>query len=242
LKHRPENLIPPVFHGSRLPLQIPSSGKWQDTKPVKSEASEAILAAARGASPDNPVWVLPVGPCTNIANAILLAREEGLDLKSRIKIVWLGGGPEQVNSWSFNGENDPWSVYVTGQSGIEFWIILENPTGASLAIDKRTELGLYPDNKLGKYLVAISNIYSNEITKSLYDLSTISMVIGKHLGKPWLTLVEPSVVLGPDQEYRWQKVDSPTNVYIIREIDTKAMKADFFNTLSGKPTTLTPMR
>jgi len=91
---------------ARLPLQVLSSGKWQDTKPVKSEASEAILAAARGASPDNPVWLLPVGPCTNIANAILLAREEGLDLKSRIKIVWLGGGPERVNSWSFNGEND----------------------------------------------------------------------------------------------------------------------------------------
>ncbi len=241
LKHRPENLMPLVFHGARLPLQVPSSGKWQDTKPVKSEASDAILAAARGASPDNPVWVLPVGPCTNIANAILLAREEGLDLKSRIKIVWLGGGPEQVNSGSFNGENDPWSVYVTGQSGVEFWIILENPTGASLAIDKRTDLGLYPDNQLGKYLVAISNIHSTEPMKSLYDLTTISMVIGKHLGKPWLTLVEPSVVLGPDQEYRWQKVDSPTNVHIIREIDAKAMKADFFNTLNGKPTTLTPV-
>jgi inosine-uridine nucleoside N-ribohydrolase len=241
LKHRPENQMPLVFHGAKVPLEIPSSGKWQDTKPVKSEASEAILAAARGASPDNPVWVLPVGPCTNIANAILLAREEGLDLKSRIKIVWLGGGPERVNSWSFNGENDPWSVYVTGQSGVEFWIILENPTGASLAIDKRTELGLYPDNKLGKYLEAISNIYSTELTKSLYDLTTISMVIGKHLGKPWLTLVEPSVVLGPDQEYRWQKVDSSTNVNIIREIDAEEMKADFFNTLNGKPTTLTPM-
>jgi hypothetical protein len=242
LKHRPENQMPLVFHGSKVPLQVPASGNWQDTKPVKSEASESILAAARGASPDNPVWVLPVGPCTNIANAILLAREEGLDLKSRIKIVWLGGGPEKVNAWSFNGENDPWSVYVTGQSGVEFWILLENPTGASLSIDKRTEMDLYPNNPLGKYLVAVTNIWSTETIKALYDLSTISMVIGKHLGKPWLTLVEPSVVLGPDQEYRWQKVDSAANVYIIREIDAKAMKADFFNTLNGKPTTLTPMR
>ncbi|WP_194776789.1 PKD domain-containing protein [Pararhodonellum marinum] len=56
LKHRPENLMPPVFHGAKLPLQVPASGKWQETKPVKNEASEAILAAARGASPDNPVW------------------------------------------------------------------------------------------------------------------------------------------------------------------------------------------
>jgi len=238
LKHRPENRMPPVFHGARVPLQVPASGNWSDTLPVKSEGSEAILAAARGASPDNPVWVLPVGPCTDIASAILLAREEGLDLKSRIKICWLGGGPEQVHGKSFNGSNDPWSVYVTGQSGVEFWIILEHPTGASITMDKRVESALYPKNPLGKYLEAVTPAHR----KALFDLTTISMVIGNHLGKPWLTLVEPSVVLGPDQKYRWQKVDSPTNVYIVRDIDEEAMKADFFATLNGKPTALSPKK
>ena len=72
--------------------------------------------------------------------------------------------------------------------------------------------------------------YPKEITpahrKALYDLTAVSSVIGKHLGKPWLTLVEPSVVLGPDQEYRRQMVDPPTNVYIVRKIDAEAMKVD----------------
>ena len=238
LKHRAENLLPQVFHGARAPLKVPSSSTWSDTQPIKSEASEAILAAARGASPDNPVWVLPVGPCTNIGSAILQAREEGLDLKSRVKICWLGGGPEQVHVKSFNGSNDPWSVYVSGQSGLEFWIILENPTGASITMDKSVESDLYPNNPLGKYLEAIT---PNK-KKALYDLTAVSLVIGKHLGKPWLTLVEPSVVPGPDQEYRWQKVDSPTNVYIVRKIDAEAMKVDFFDTLNGKPTPLPPKK
>jgi hypothetical protein len=91
---------------------------------------------------------------------------------------------------------------------------------------------------LGEYLKAITPAHS----KALYDLTAVSLVIGKHLGKPWLTLVEPSVVLGPDQEYRWQKVDSPTNVYIVRTIDAEAMKVDFFDTLNGKPTALPPKR
>lgn len=236
LKHRSENQMPQVFHGARLPLQVPASGNWTDTQPVNSEASEAILAAARGASPDNPVWVLPVGPCSNIASAILQAREEGLDLKSRIKIIWLGGGPEQVNVKSFNGSNDPWSVYVTGQSGVEFWIILENPTGASITMDKRVESNLYPNNPLGEYLEAITPAGR----KALFDVTTISMVIGNYLGKHWLTLVEPSVVLGPDQKYRWKKVNSPANVHIIRDIDEEAMKTDFFATLNGRPTPLPP--
>jgi inosine-uridine nucleoside N-ribohydrolase len=242
LNHRPESLLPPVFHGARMPMQIPASGNWQDTKPLRTEASEAILAAARGASPDNPVWILPVGPCTNIASAVLQAREEGLDLKSRIRIAWLGGGPERAHTRSFNGTNDPWSVYVTGQSGIDFWVILETPTGASLSLDKRTEMGRYPGNPLGKYLVAITRLWSDAPVKELFDVAAISLVIGKHLGKPWLTSVEPSVVLGPDQDYRWQRVDSPTSVSVIRAIDVEAMKKDFFDTLNGKPTPLLPKR
>jgi len=235
LKHRTENQIPHVFRGAKAPLQVPASSNWSDTQAIETEASEAILAAARGTSPDNPVWVLPVGPCSNIASAILLAREEGLDLKSRIKICWLGGTQERVTN-NFNGNNDPWSVYVTGQSGVEFWIIPARPTGVSLLFDKRFESDLYPDNPLGQYLEAITPARE----KALFDVATISMVIGNHLGKHWLTRVEPSVILGPDQAYRWKKVDSPANVHIIRDIDQEAMKADFFNTLNGKPTALPP--
>ena len=235
LEHRAENQIPRAFRGAKVPLEVPASGQWADTQPVKTEASEAILAAARGASPDNPVWVLPVGPCTNIASAILQAREEGLDLKSRIKIVWLGGGPERANA-HHNGGSDPWSVYVAAQCDVDFWIILEHPTGASITMDKRVESGLYPKNPLGSYLEAITP----DKKKALFDVAAVSLVIGNHLGKSWLTRVEPSVVLGPDQEYRWKKVDAPANVHIIREIDAEAMKADFFDTLNGKPTALPP--
>jgi len=235
-EHRAENQIPRAFRGAQVPLQVPDGGNWSDTQPIKSEASDAILAAARGASPDKPVWVLPVGPCTNIASAILQAREDGLDLKSRIKIVWLGGGPERVSDRSHNGGSDPWSVFVTSQSDVDFWIILENPTGASIIMDKRVESELYPSNPLGEYLKAITPARQ----KALFDIATISMVIGNHLDKPWLKSIEPSAVLGTDQQYRWKKVDSPTNVFIIRDIDAEAMKADFFNTLNGKPTALPP--
>jgi len=255
LKHRKENQIPQAFRGAKVPLEVPASGNWSDTQPVKCEASEAILAAARGASPDNPVWVLPVGPCTNVASAILLAREEGLDLKSRIKICWLGGTQERVTN-NFNGNNDPWSVYVTGQNGVEFWIIPARPTGVSLLFDKRFESDLYPDNPLGEYLKEITPA----IAKALLDLTTISMVISNHVakiqteaeisrpaplpwhGRHWLKYVAVSEILGPDQDYRFREVKSPTNVRIIHDVNEEAMKADFFNTLNGKPTDLPPKR
>jgi inosine-uridine nucleoside N-ribohydrolase len=245
LDHRPEKEMPQAFHGAKDMLVVPSSGNWLDTVPLQTDASEAILAAARGASPDNPVWVLPVGPCSNIASAILQAREEGLDLQNRIRIIWLGGGPDGANANTFNGNNDPWSVYVTAQSGLDFWVLLENPTGSSILFNQPDDYSLYPDIPLGDYLRNDMRSYFEEKipgrkSKALYDLATVSIVIGNYLGNPWLTSVEPSQLLGPDQEYRWKKVDGPTNVYVIRDVDEEAMKTDFFKTLNGSPSALPP--
>lgn len=56
-----------AFPGADQPLIPPYSDNWRDTEPIVTEASEAILAAARGASPDSPVWVVPLGPLNNVA-------------------------------------------------------------------------------------------------------------------------------------------------------------------------------
>jgi len=229
----PPGRIPLILHGADQPLEVPASGKWSDTRPVASQASDAILAAARGATPTNPVWVLPVGPGTNVASAILQARQEGLDLKGRLRVVWLGGGPETVDVKSFNGKNDPWSVHVVAESGIETWIILENPTSGRLRIDKRTESNLYPKDQLGAYLLQIIPAES----KSLFDVTTLSMVIADHLKLPWITNFEPVTVAGPAGKYRWEKSES-SSVRLVRTIDHEAMKQDFFETLNGRPTPL----
>jgi len=224
----PEDRKPLVFRGANKRLVVPENGKWQETIPEVTPASEAILAAARGASPDNPVLVLPVGPCTNVASAMLQARAEGLDLEGRLRVIGLVGGPKSASTGSFNGANDPWSVYVVAESGIEFWVILESPTGASLRFDKRTEGSLYPKNPLGDYLKRITPAHN----KSLFDVATISMVIGEQRHLNWLTEVEFAKVLGPDKNYFWDSTTEPANLRVVRDIDEESMKADFFHALN----------
>jgi len=232
----PQNRKPFVFRGADRRLRVPQSGKWSDTAPNVTRASEAILVVARGASPDNPVCVLPVGPCTNVASAVLQAWAEGLDLNGRIRVIALVGGPDSASDGTFNGHNDPWSVYVMCKSGVEFWTILESPTGASLRFDKRKEGDLYPKNPLGDYLKMITPAHN----KALFDVTTVSMVIAEHQKFNWLTEVEPANVLGPDQGYRWEKAKEPSSVHIVRDIDEEAMKVNFFNTINGRPTALSP--
>jgi chitodextrinase len=228
----PEHRKPFVFRGADVRLTPPASGKWYDTEPEESEASAAILASVRGASPTNPVWVVPVGPGTNVASAILQARAEGLDLKDRLRVMWLGGSNDAIIR-EFNGNNDPWSMYVVAHSGVETWIV-PAPVGARVAIDKRTEGHLYADHPLGQYLKQIVPAKH----KALFDPSTLSAIITMRLDLGWIKAVENVTVAGPDRQYSWTRSDDPHAVHVIREIDQQAMQRDLFDTMKGKPTRL----
>jgi len=228
----PQDREPFIFHGADFRLTPPETGKWYDTEPEVSEASEAILASARGATPTNPVWVVPVGPGTNVASAILQARAEGLELKDRLRVIWLGGSNDSIIR-EFNGNNDPWSMYVVAQSGVETWIV-PAPVGARVAIDKRTEGHLYADHPLGQYLKQIVPAKH----KALYDPSTLSSIISMRLDLGWIKEVENVTVAGPDQQYAWTRSADPNAVRVIREIDQQAMQRDLFDTMKGKPTRL----
>ena len=224
----PDHRVPMVFRGADQRLTVPASGQWHHTQPIATDASEAILAAARGASPDNPVWIVPVGPGTNTASAILQAREQGLDLKGRMRICWLGGSNNEITH-EFNGNNDPWSMYVVAQGPVETWI-MPAPVGARVRIDKRTEPHYYADNPLGEYLKEITPAHN----KPLFDPSCLSAVISWRLGLDWVKESEPVTIAGPEQGYRWTRTNKTTNVRVIRQIDQQAMKDDIFNTLKNK--------
>jgi inosine-uridine nucleoside N-ribohydrolase len=183
----------------------------------------------RGASPAHPVWVVPVGPGTNVASAILQARAEGLDLKDRMKVMWLGGSNHAITG-EFNGNNDPWSMFVVCQSGLDTWIV-PAPVGGRIKMDVRKEADLYADHPLGRYLATIVP----KRNKSLYDPSCLAAILSMRLGLGWLQAVEPVNVAGPKGGYRWTQTDAPTSVRVVRQIDTAAMKRDIFDTLKGTP-------
>ncbi len=228
----PDRRVPLIFRGADRRLEVPPGREWADTEPIVTDAARGILAAARGASPENAVWVVPVGPGTNVASAILLARRQGLDLDGRLRVIWLGGSNHAVTG-EFNGNNDPWSMHVVAASGIETWI-MPAPVGARVRVDKRSEPQVYADHPLGRYLLKIVPARN----KPLYDASCLSAIISMRLDLGWVKETEFVTVPGPGKGYRWQKSDKPTNVRIIRQIDQQAMKRDLFDTIKRKPTKL----
>ena len=223
--------LPFVFAGARQKLAFAESGLWTDTEPEASDASEALLASARGACPKHPVWWVAVGAGTNIASAVLQAHEQGLDLRGRVRIQWMGGSKTGITG-QYNGDNDPWSMFVVSQSGIETWIMPDN-VAVQVGVNKATDAKLYPAHNLGKRLY---QILPADYALPLFDPTAVAAVIGRHANGGWVKK-SGCITVAPGT-FAWRPSDKPTAVHLVSEIDPAAIKADLFQTLAGKPTPL----
>lgn len=65
--------------------------------PQESEAVNDLIRKARQASPDDPLYVIGIGACTNIASAILKCPE----IIENLVVVWLGGN---TRDWVYPSE------------------------------------------------------------------------------------------------------------------------------------------
>jgi hypothetical protein len=142
-------------------------------------------------------------------------------------VLWLGGSNNGITG-EFNGDNDPWSLYVLARSGVDLWI-MPAPVGARVTIDKHRERELFPDTLLGGYLWQITPSGA----KPLFDPACLAVVIGEHRGLDWVRKTEFVTIGGPDRGYRWDPSAVPTSVRVIRDIDHAAIKRDLFRTLQS---------
>lgn len=83
--------------------------------PIDSEAARDLIRLAMEHTEENPLYVIGIAACTNIASAILLAPE----IISRIFVVWLGGlGFDWHDNSSFNAGQDVAAARALLGSGV----------------------------------------------------------------------------------------------------------------------------
>lgn len=146
--------------------------------PVKSPAVEDLIKKAMASSPENPLYVVPIGCITNIASAILIEPK----IIERIVIVWLGGNalywPHQ---WEFNLQQDVVAAQVVFNSGVPF-VTLPCQNGVSHLHTTIPELKYYLEgkNELSDYLYKIVLEYSGgqkAWSKVIWDVSAIAWLV-----------------------------------------------------------------
>ncbi len=148
------------------------------TKPIRSEAALDLVKKAMACSPENPLYVVPVGCITNIASAILIEPK----IIENIVVVWLGGNdlnwPHQKE---FNLMQDVPAAQVVLNSGVPMVIMPCRPV-VSHFHTTLPELSYYlkGKNELADYLYNCVAEYSGgkeAWSKVIWDVTAVAWLV-----------------------------------------------------------------
>lgn len=201
----------------------------------KSERSPAALDLVRRAkksSPDDPLYVVPVGAITNVSNAILIDPS----IIKNIVVVWLGGnGHNWPHQREFNFRQDLNASRVIFDSGAPF---VQCPCTPVVTHFRTTvpEMERYVGGRgpIGDYLLDIFKEYRKDHfgwSKVLWDMTAVAWVINDR----WLpsNLVHSPIVT---DNYTLSFDNSRHMVRTVYYVDRDPIFRDFFTKLDKQKT------
>ena len=149
-----------------------------DKKPLEAPAVDDLIARARSASIDDPLYVIAIGAISNIASALLKAP----DIIDRTVVVWLGGNSlEWPNQKEFNLKQDIGGTQVLFDSGVPLvilpcWGVVSHLHSTVPEIERYVE----PYGEIGKFLAMRFKEYADDHTgwaKEIWDMAAVAWLI-----------------------------------------------------------------
>ena len=165
---------------------------YRDQK-IQAEGVDFIIEKAHSATPDNPIWLVLLGPATDAAAALL----KDPAITDRIVIFWHGRTEWPVRCWNFNAYNDILAARLLFELPCRFVLF---DTGTYLRINpEESERRFGSLGPLGAYLQEIRHRKPAFMSpnKGLFDLGDI------------VALADPSAV-------RWEKTNAPSVMQDLR--------------------------
>ena len=146
--------------------------------PIRSEAALDLIKKAMASSPEDPLYVVPIGCITNIASAILIEPK----IIENIVVVWLGGnGLNWPSQREFNLVQDVLAAQVVFNSGVPLVTMPCHPV-VSHFHTTIPELKYYLEGKndLADYLYNIVKEYGQNrpaFSKVIWDVTAIAWLV-----------------------------------------------------------------
>jgi inosine-uridine nucleoside N-ribohydrolase len=175
----------PVMRGS-APLV------FRDRK-FQAEGVDFIIQKAHTATPENPLWLICIGPATDAASALL----KDPSIADRIVIFWHGRTEWPVRCWNFNAYNDILAARLLFELPCRLVLF---DTGTYLRISPEESARRFSSlGPLGAYLQGIRhrNPAFMSPNKAMFDLGDAT------------ALADPSAV-------RWETPDAPAVLLDLR--------------------------
>lgn len=200
-------------------------------KPQRSEAAVDLVKRAMQSSPDDPLYVVPIGCITNIASAILIEPK----IIENIIVVWLGGNAQYWPHQSeFNLRQDVLAARVVFDSGVPFVTLPCRPVVSHLhtTIPELTHY-LRGKNEISDYLLNIVIEYSKgreAYSKVIWDVSAAAWLVNPQWIQTNLVhspVMTDQVTFSIDQSRHLMREASSLN--------RDKIFADLFKKLTNKP-------
>lgn len=173
--------------------QIPVArgvGPLKENQPAPtSDGIDLILRRARAATPEDPLWLILLGPVTDAVAAL----ERDPSIADRLIVFWHGRSKWPQECRNFNATNDPVATRRAFEQPSRFVLF---DTGAQLTIPmEETERRYVPLGPLGKHLHEYRkrNAHFMAPTKGMFDLGDIAAFIDPSCA-PWEKTAAPSVI------------------------------------------------
>lgn len=170
----------------RIPVKKGSDPFTYSQVPPPSEGVDFIIERAM-ANESEPLWVISLGPCTDIAAAWLKEPR----IKDRVIAFWHGRTQWPTKAWNYNAYNDLKAVRILFSSQLPL-VLFDTGTDLTCAMQE-SEKRIRPHGPLGAYLheIRLRSPAWQVPNKGLFDLGDIA------------ALVDPSLV-------QFEVVDAPS--------------------------------
>ena len=216
----------PVFKGAPTPMKNTNT-------PIDSEGARFIIEEAMKED-DRPLFVIFLGPVTDIASAFLLEPR----IAKRLTVIWIGGGQYPVGGPEFNLGNDKHAANVLFSSPIEVWQVPKDVYEMMPVSMAELEYKVEPYGQIGKYL------FEQLVTHSMEEIPRKSAF---RTGETWVLGDSPAVglilyehrfcfdyikapLIGENEEYIHTKRNRPIRVY--KSVDARLILEDFYAKLA----------
>ena len=174
-----------------------------------SEGVDFIIQTARTATPENPLYLVSLGPATNAAAALL----KDPTIADRVIIFWHGRSDWPRRSANFNAQNDPVAMQLLFELPCRFVLF---DTGANLNMPmEESERRVAATGPLGQFIHDIRkpSPYARGADKGMFDLGDIAALIDPSASE-WEAVQAPRVSL--DYLYDFKQQNGPmTRISVI---------------------------
>jgi len=159
---------------------------YRDRVP-ESEGVDFIVEQAHKATPENPLWLVSIGPATDAAAALM----KDPAIADRLVIFWHGRTRWPERAWNFNAYNDIKAVQIIFEMPTRF-ILFDTGTYLTMPL-KESERRIASVGSLGRFLHDIRTPpqYATD-TKGFFDVGDIAALIDEHTAR-WEVTEAPSV-------------------------------------------------